>query len=296
MQSYLVSQLAVVVASGADAESFLQGQLTADVQKLPPEQWSYAGHCDAKGKLLAVMRLWRSGGDFYLLMPRASIEHSLGQLKKFSVFSKVELAEQSGEFEVELSPVSSPLFALETADDAHFSLGLGDAQLRIRPAGIDTDGDDTTTDEPEIDDEAWLRYEIEHGVACLTDATVQQFVPQMVGLDRLAGINYKKGCYIGQETIARMHYLGQNKRAARYLVGSADKIPAAGADLERSLGESWRRAGAVLNAVRYDSGEVAVLAVLPADLENDATLRIKGDEASRLTPRPKFDNQEISNE
>lgn len=291
--SVATSQLALIAVRGKDAEAFLQGQLTADVAQLPASQWTYAGHCDAKGKLWSVLRLWRdttAEGGFYILMPQSSLQHSLSQLKKYAVFSQVEFVELTEQVDICLSEEPTTLHQVET--DPHSGLisklGLGDASLLVLPANVS---------EPlNSDDEAWLRYEIEHGVPCLTEATAQQFVPQMVGLEKLDGINYKKGCYIGQETIARMHYLGQNKRAAFLLVGTTNKIPAAGADLERSLGQSWRRAGAVLNAVRYDSGEVAVLAVLPADLEADATLRIKGDETSQLTPRPKFDNQEISHE
>lgn len=287
-KAFSVAKLSVIHVHGADAEKFLQSQLTADVTTQPNNSWLYAGHCDAKGKLWSVMRVVKIDADFYLIMPTASEEQSLAQFKKYAVFSKVEFTDINSSHSVVLDPTSQkPVYKVENSSTS-FSLGLGDATLSVSESP-----DNSTLDE---DNEAWLAYEIEHGVPCLTPATGGEFIPQMVGLDLLNGINFQKGCYIGQESVARMHYLGQNKREPRLVVGQSAVIPAAGALLERQIGESWRRAGAVLNAVRYHSGEVAILAVLPADIEDSATLRIKGEETSQLALRPKFDNQEISNE
>lgn len=286
--AFSVAKLSVISVQGADAEKFLQSQLTADLVTQPNNSWLYAGHCDAKGKLWAVMRVVKIDADFYLIMPTASEEHSLAQFTKYSVFSKVEFTHLNGS--VTLDPTSQkPMYKVENSA-TDFSLGLGDATLTVSKSSA------LATSALNEDNEAWLAYEIEHGVPCLTPATSGEFIPQMVGLDLLNGISFQKGCYIGQESVARMHYLGQNKREPRVVIGQSAVVPAAGALLERQIGESWRRAGAVLNAVRYHSGEVAILAVLPADIEDNATLRIKGEETSQLTLRPKFDNQEISNE
>lgn len=286
-QGHPLSQLAVIKVEGADAATFLQGQLTADVVQQAQHSWQFAGHCDAKGKLWSVMRVIKTDTAFYLLQAKEAAAASLAQLKKFGVFSKVEF--------IDLSETTSVAFDAELQqpvgqvqlEDQQISIGLGNASLILH---LDTP---PTT---ESDDIAWQRYEIEQGVAQLSEATIGEYVPQMVGLDSLEGIDFKKGCYIGQETVARMHYLGQNKRLPRLLDGTASALPAAGSVLERKMGENWRRAGAVLNAVRYDNSEVVLLAVLPADIEDNTTIRIKGDEQSQLTLRPKFDNQEISNE
>lgn len=280
------TELGVIQISGDDVTSFMQGQLTCDLHQLGPESWTFGGHCDSKGKLWSVFRCAWLADTLLLIQPRSSIAGSLAQLQKFAVFSKVSIEEVSDQF----------YFALRLGDPAPLhqvnamkhgiELGLGDAALEVSQQPLTTDASS----------EFWSAYEIEHGVPMLTQAVTEQFVPQMVGLDRLGGINFKKGCYIGQETVARMHYLGQNKRALRQLTGEATNLPASGDQLERAMGDSWRRAGAVLNAVRYDSGEVAVLAVLPANIEDDATFRIKGEENSALTLCPTFDNQEIPHE
>lgn len=282
--------ITLVHVSGEEATNFLQGQLTADVAKQASNTWQYAGHCDAKGKLWAVMRVVKIDDAYYLLIPSSCAEASLTQLKKFSVFSRVTFTDLSGTLFTGFEPNHSlPLFTVQLdgsqqAQPTDIHLGLGDACLHI------------SNEKPDNNSEAWLRYELNHGVPYLAEATIGEYVPQMLGLDRLGGVNFKKGCYIGQETVARMHYLGQNKRLPRLLRGEANDIPAAGTVLEQKMGDNWRRAGAVINAVRYDSDQVEVLAVLPANIEDDVTIRIKGDEQSNFTLRPKFDNQEISNE
>ena len=285
---YQLSQLSVIKVTGDDAATFLQGQLTADVVQQANNSWQFGGHCDAKGKLWSIMRIVKTEAAFYLLQPIESAAASVTQLEKFGVFSKVSFHDISAETSVTFLPdLAQPDFTLSAPDKAQLTLGLGDASLRLSFSA---------PEEAEQGDELWRCAEIERGVAQLSEGTIGEYVPQMVGLDTLGGVSFKKGCYIGQETVARMHYLGQNKRLPRLLQGQVSELPAAGLTLERKLGDNWRRAGAVLNAVRYDNGEVVVLAVLPADIEDTATIRIKGDEQSQLTLRPKFDNQEISNE
>lgn len=285
---YQLSQLSVIKVTGDDAATFLQGQLTADVLQQANDSWLFGGHCDAKGKLWSILRIVKTETAFYLLQPNESAAPSVAQLEKFGVFSKVTFSDISAQTNVTFIPdLAQAEFTVNASEEEQLRLGLGDASLVLSFAG---------PADAEPGDNLWHRFEIERGVAQLTEGSIGEYVPQMVGLDTLGGVSFKKGCYIGQETVARMHYLGQNKRLPRLLEGKASDLPAAGITLEREMGDNWRRAGAVLNAVRYDNGEVVVLAVLPADIEDTATIRIKGDEQSQLTLRPKFDNQEISNE
>lgn len=280
------TELGVVQVQGEDVLSFMQGQLTCDLSKLNSDQWTFGGHCDSKGKLWSVFRCAWYDDRLLLVQPRSSIAGSLAQLQKFAVFSKVSIEDASDSYDFALCLGETSGVHQVTRTENTLRLGLGDAVLEVSTAALETDASS----------DFWSAYEIEHGVPMLTQAVTEQFVPQMVGLDRLGGISFKKGCYIGQETVARMHYLGQNKRALRQLIGAVTNLPASGDQIERAIGDSWRRAGAVLNAVRYDSGEVAVLAVLPADIEDDATFRIKGEATSALTLCPTFDNQEIPHE
>ncbi|RUO25833.1 hypothetical protein CWE09_03635 [Aliidiomarina minuta] len=282
------TQLGAIRVSGEDCHKFMQGQLTCDIDQLQENQWVFGGHCDAQGKLWSVFRAAWMNGDLLLIQPLSSIDASLQQLKKFAVFSKVDItdASQHLSFKLQLQPGKTSSTPSVKTEKQRLILNLTNAQLEV-------------SEQPQKADygsEYWLAYEIEQGVPLIGPPLTTEFIPQMVNLDKLGGINFKKGCYIGQETIARMHYRGKNNRELRQLTGKSEQIPATGVQLERAIGDSWRRAGAVLNAVRYDNGEIALLAVLPVSIENDATLRIKGEENSTLTLCPPFDNQELSDE
>lgn len=286
--------LSVIELVGADAETFLHNQITQDVTQLNNGQWAFSAHCDPKGKAWSVLRVARSADRFYLVTSPAAAAATLAQLKKYAVFSKVTINDLTSSVHVLFDPTTAlPVGTLEqpatevTTSPLELRLGLGTASLLICAAGTPVEEDTQ---------QHWLKYEIEQGVVQLSEATLGEYVPQMLRVDELGGINYKKGCYIGQETVARMHYLGQNKRALRLVVGKCTEVPDPGATLEQKLGDNWRRAGAVINAVRYDNNEVAMLVVVPAELDGHVALRIKGDEQSDFTLRPKFDNQEISNE
>lgn len=314
MQADYHAPLCILELSGVDAETFLQNQLTQDVASIKTGQWMFSGHCDAKGKLWSLLRVWRTDEAFYLLTNPQAAQASLTQMQKFSVFSKVDIKDLTDSTSIHFHP--STALAMGRVEFGHndnapgpiHRLGLGGASLQLsfeQPQAAQQDpltkaqpehsetAAPTTKGATSVQDIApWLQHEIEHGVPQLTAASIGEYVPQMLGLDRLGGINFKKGCYIGQETVARMHYLGQNKRTLRLIVGTSAQVPAPGDTLEQKLGDNWRRAGAVINAVRYDNNEVAILAVVPADLGEDVAIRIKGDEQSQMTLRPKFDNQE----
>ena len=114
-------------------------------------------------------------------------------------------------------------------------------------------------------------------------ATVSEFLPQATNLQSLSGICFKKGCYTGQEMVARAKFRGANKRAMFTLIGHSRHVPVAGDDAERQLGENWRRTGTILAAVRLSDDRVLVQIVMNNDTEEDAVFRIREDEESRLS-------------
>lgn len=117
-------------------------------------------------------------------------------------------------------------------------------------------------------------------------ATSVQFIPQATNLQALDAISFKKGCYAGQEMVARAKYRGANKRALYWLAGQASHLPEANAPLELQMGDRWRRTGSVLAAVQLDDGISWIQVVLNNDLEPDSVLRVEGDEGGHLTIQP----------
>ena len=136
------------------------------------------------------------------------------------------------------------------------------------------------------DSQQWLALDIEAGYPVIDTVNTVQFIPQATNIQALDGISFSKGCYAGQEMVARAKYRGANKRALYWLAGKASKVPAAGDDLELQLGENWRRTGTILAASQLNDGSVWVQAVLNNDLDADANLRVRDDAASQLSIQP----------
>ena len=293
---------AAATAVGADAEKYLQGQVTADVAKLDASQHVLCAHCDAKGKMWSNLRLFHRGEGFAFIERRSLRDAQLAELKKYAVFSKVTIS----------------------ADDASVLLGLAGFQARAALATVfDTLPDEETpvvqqgastllwlnlpaerflivTDEDgaanltgklrgqaELNDsQQWLALDIEGGLPVIDSANSAQFIPQATNIQALGGISFKKGCYTGQEMVARAKFRGANKRALWSLAGHAGRVPEAGEDLELQMGENWRRTGSVLAASPLDDGRILVQAVMNNDLEPDSVLRVRDDVSGRLALEP----------
>lgn len=287
----------LVRIQGDDQRRYLQGQVTSDVLALTDSQWQRGAHCDAKGKM------W---GSFYLYTEvdqpalnwlgfRDEVQASLTQLKKYGVFAKVQFEELlehavfgvGGEDAVEvLTALALPIPAIgeraqlqQTAilalaadhfmvitDKATAHQWLERRELLAAPT-------------------RWLAQHIAHGIPFVEHALQNEYVPQQLNLQALDAISFSKGCYMGQEMVARMKYLGKNKRAMYLLQGAAQGTPAAGDDIELQLEHHWRRAGVVVNAVNIQ-GQLSLLAVLPNDITPESGLRLAADPEVLLSIQP----------
>jgi folate-binding protein YgfZ len=220
----------VIRAQGADAASFLHGQLTQDFALLDRDHARLAGFCTAKGRLLASMVGWRGGDDEILLaIPAETLPATLKRLSMFVLRAKCKLSDASGEFAVYglLGTPAAPAWQLQR-DGAAVQVALPDAgrALRIQPAADAPPAGATLTAE------AWAWAEAEAGMAWVRGATVEAFVPQMINFEVLGGVNFKKGCYPGQEVVARSQYRGTLKR--RLQVFEAEAVPALGQEIFHS--------------------------------------------------------------
>lgn len=293
---------ALVSVQGADSTSYLQGQVTLDVAALPAEKHLLCAHCDAKGKMWSNLRLFHRGEGYAYLERRGLRDTQITELKKYAVFSKVTIAADD---EAVLLGVAG--FQARAALTNRFA-ALPDAQTPVVQ-----DGDSTllwfatpaerfllvTTKEKaqELkqalegeaqlnDSHQWLALDIEAGLPVLDEKTSAQLIPQAANLQALEAISFKKGCYTGQEMVARAKFRGANKRALYWLAGKAGRVPEAGDALELKMGENWRRTGTILAAVQLESGDVWVQAILNNDLEAESVLRVQGDEGGQLAIQP----------
>jgi folate-binding protein YgfZ len=244
----------VIRAHGADAGAFLQGQLTNDVLGLADERACLAGFCSAKGRLQASFVVWQARSDDFLLACSASLlVPTLKRLSMFVLRARCKLSDASGE--VQLWGVAGAAAAAvldgaavwarhEEGFASAIRLPDGAGELRALVAtSKDFDGGPLVGDTLTLD--AWRWLAVQSGVVTIEAATVDRFVPQMVNFERIGGVDFKKGCYPGQEVVARSQYRGTTKR--RTFLFDCGTLPAAGQDV--FAGEIPQEpAGTVVNA------------------------------------------------
>lgn len=278
---FALTKIAITRIAGQDRVKYLQGQVTCDVNALQPGQSTLGGHCDPKGKLWSNFRLLCLEESLLMLTTPSVLERQLPELKKFAVFSKVEIATDE-RHATGIAGIGSDAWIAD-----HFGLtqsGLVDGGMAVK---IEQDrwllvSDQQAEALPAGDESLWWGFEIKAGLPHMEAVHQGEFIPQMLNLQALDGICFTKGCYMGQETVARAKYRGANNRALFLLAGVANEPVASGDTLEIRLGDNWRRSGMVLNAWQQD-GQVWLTAVLPKDTETDALFRLKQDESASLT-------------
>lgn len=190
--------LGVLAFRGPDAARFLQGQLSADVEKLAVGASTLAGFHNPQGRVIALLAVLRvSPEEFLAVLPRELSAGVAQRLGKFVLRAKVRITDESAQWRV--SGVCEP-------DPPPPRLAWADRQVALRPATGEAAGADDAALA------AWQRADVEAGRPQVYAATSEAFVAQMLNLDLLGGIAFDKGCYTGQEVIARAHYRGKVKR------------------------------------------------------------------------------------
>ncbi len=283
-----LSHLGLIKVVGEQGRHFIHGQVTTDISSLNADQWRWGAHCDPKGKMIASFRTFAIEDALFMLMPRATVDIDLPQLQKYAVFSKATLTNASSEWTLlgvagsqaaqfiseHFGDITEELTQVEHGavlkDGAHFILVL-------TPDAANT----LVANQSVFDASAWQALEIAAGYPNLAPIHANQYVPQMCNLQAINGISFNKGCYMGQETVARMKYRGGNKRALYILRGTTALNISLETELEIALEEGYRRGGQIIEFVQRGN-QVLLTAVLANDTENDAKLRFSGDEQSSL--------------
>ncbi|MCP1675917.1 folate-binding protein YgfZ [Natronocella acetinitrilica] len=280
-------ELGIILVRGADASTFLQSQLTQDIGSLTDGHAGFAGYCNPKGRLYALMTVVKVADAFILLTERGVIEPLLKRLRMFVLRSKVELDDMSDQYQavavfadraavLEESVGTLPTAAgtLTEAGDM-LLLRWHDAETTVVLAhGEDAIGLWQTLEAagPAVHPDAWRLLNISLGIPTVQAETIESFVPQQVNLERIHGVSFRKGCYPGQEVVARMHYLGKPSRRTYRLQGPGSEAPAAGV---RVLTADDKPAGEVVSAARSGDG-VELLAVLRKEFVDRQDLNVEG--------------------
>ena len=253
-QTPLLSELSVLDVTGDDAATFLHAQLTQDMLHWQAHEIKRAAWCTVKGRMLASFYVWPIEGGFRLIVSRDLLTKVLPRLRMFVLRAKVVLTEPPG---IALYPCQSHGAQLRSAEGV----------FTLLTSGYSVTTDQLLAQEPAHD--TWTSAHIQAGVAWVSAGNSEQFVPQTANFELVGGINFKKGCYPGQEIVARSQYLGKLKLRAGIAQVSAQVSAQLSAQSEARLADPL--------AAQSVSGAAALTDIYATDSPNPVGRVIQAD-------------------
>ncbi len=275
-----MTEHSLLTVAGADAKKFLQGQLTCDLDRLEAGEWCLGAHCSPKGRMISSFLLAQDGDELLLRLRDNIAESALAALRKYIVFSKATIT-PSGRLPLAISgtlpaglpfPLPEPGKFLNQPTGTMIRRADDLLEIWVQPSYLQQVLD-ALSKVAQASSADWLRlYHVQAGFAEVEAATQEKFIPQMFNYQQIDGISFKKGCYTGQEIVARMQYRGQLKKSLyQAVVDSATPLPP-GTELQDADGAT----GTVVESVNRGAQQV-LLAV---------TGRDKADQSERHLIRP----------
>lgn len=300
-QTYLcdLSNLGVIRASGDDALSFLHGQFTNDLNVVNNENSQLSSYCNPKGRMLAIFRVFQKDDSYYLILHRDVLESVLKKLTMFKLMAKVDLVDVSDE--CVLFGVAGP-DATSTLNNEGLQIPelidnvIHDKEtivLRVPSESsrllIIIKPDDAKIIWQSLSNKAtlstyrtWELHDIQSGIPQVTADTIEAFIPQMVNLEIIGGVNFQKGCYPGQEIVARTHYLGKPNRRMYRVSIQAGNCPLPGTNIF-CVRDGEQPVGKIVIAQISADDTCDALAVLRTEKANDTDLQIESLTGPRIT-------------
>lgn len=217
----------LIHVSGADAQTFLQGQLTCDVRELSPNHLRLGAYCNLKGRIIVLFKLFANDSGYYLQCPINLLDKAITKLKQHAMFSKVSIEDKSteyakvgvvGDYE-EIKALLSQGDLLKTATILAVT-GIEHQWEIIAPLSLIEPLWDSLSENADIKEaKYWKLLNIRAGIPEIEANTSEQFLPHYINLPALKAVSFTKGCYHGQEIIARMQYKATIKKHMIYKVG-----------------------------------------------------------------------------
>lgn len=299
-----LSHLGLIAARGTDSPSFLQGQLTNDIRELSETHSQLGSHCNQQGRVLATFRLIRIGDVIYLQMPAERVPDILKRLGIYVLRSKVALADASDELiRFGIAGKSAPrLLAAQSVaiPEGDQDTAISDSVVVVRFPGITPRFEvlgpfeaisrlwaALAREATPAEAAGWIRLDIEAGLPSVYNRTAESFLPQMLNLDLINALSFRKGCYTGQEVIARTQFQGKIKRRMYLADITAATPPQPGDELYSPSSTSRQASGRIVDVCPVEDGRYSLLAVVEAGLASDGEFRLGADgPALRLREPP----------
>lgn len=295
-----LSHTGLIAVRGKDAETFLQGQFTNDIRQVDANHIQISGYCSHKGRLLSNFLIFKHADSYILRLPGALIEDTLKRLRMFVLMAEVVMEDASDsqihigysgpnaekELQEQLGSVPTAEFESIQINDMTV-LRLPGINPRFEILGPLNDikklWDTLNVHGTPVGSEVWSWLSIKSGLPLITPQTVDAFVPQMVNMQLINGISFKKGCYTGQEIVARMQYLGKLKRRMYLAHVDCSTRPTEGDSLFSPSSKSGQGTGKIVNVSQSPDGGFDILAVIEISSVDTGSVHIGDTDGATLT-------------
>ncbi|MCK4674886.1 MAG: folate-binding protein YgfZ [Gammaproteobacteria bacterium] len=287
-----LSHFSSVVVAGEDATEFIQGQFTNDVTKVDENNSQISGFCNNKGRMIANFRLFQNQQNYFISIRNNLVKDSISHLQNYILRAQVAIQDISeqlihlGISGKKADSLLSPFFKkLNTAVD---SVSHNDNYIAIRVAGdipryeifcsfehAKTLWESVGKKANVVNSACWNHLNIKSGLAFIDSSTSEEFVPQMVNMDLINGLSFEKGCYTGQEIVARTHYLGKQKRRTYRIRIISEIKPKAGEQLATESSTENQYTGTLVTVHPVAENEYEALAVIQIKSAEEGKLKLK---------------------
>ncbi len=294
-----LSHYALLAVQGDDAVTFLQGQLTNDVTKIDNQHSQLNAYCNNKGRMLANFRVFRNDGTYFISVPQELAEAMLIKLQQYVLRSQVMMGNVSDALlrigingkksEKALSEYLGAL-PINTDEVAQFETAIvircaGEHRFELyaTPETMPTHWQTLTETATPAGASEWELLNIRAGIPVITAITSEAFVPQMANMELINGVSFNKGCYTGQEIVARMHYLGKLKKRMYRISIDSTMLPSAGTKISESSARATQDVGTIVSAQLAKNGMVEALAVIQNKNAKEGKLKLGSPDGADVT-------------
>lgn len=278
-----LTHLALLDAQGEDAKAFLHSQFTSDINHLGESAVQHAGWCSAKGRMQASFLVWRSTQGYRMTLAEDLLAATQKRLQMFVLRAKVKLSEASDTLLLGLSGPQAaealadaglpcPADLLTQASEGGISVLRLDAARYLITApesAMPSVWQKLTVKAKPAGTPVWRWLDVQAAFPLVTLATKEEFVPQMADFEKIGGVSFHKGCYPGQEIVARTQYLGKVKR---HLFRVDAEVAIKAGDVLHSPGNPDQSVGMIMSAAPAPKGGFAGLAVIQSNFADDVHL------------------------
>lgn len=246
-----LNQFTTLQISGPDAERFLQGQFSNNINELADGMASYGACCNAKGRMVANFLIANIKGCYWLILPTDSAALLQQHLQKYKVFFKADIVDMDEDYQLQFDCNEGTTLSVERAAEQIIIQLATHCRIIVSPR---------QDDQKATPSSAWQGQRLSAGIHFITAKQSEQWIPQQLNWHLLAGVSFNKGCYTGQEIVARMQYLGKSKKNMGLY--QSDAPLSVGEQLFDANGKAIAE---ILDQQQDDDGKLLVLAVVSAE-------------------------------